>query len=96
MSMSATAATRRHRRDRDPYRPRSAIREVGKALGLTEDVTAGSPTRLGQLGHEMGQRCTSARPGSIRRTRTILRAIGFARSCSASRAICRSMSAASC
>jgi error-prone DNA polymerase len=28
------------------YRPRSAIREVGKALGLTEDVTARWPSTI--------------------------------------------------
>ena len=28
------------------YRPRSAIREVGKVFGLTEDVTAASRQRL--------------------------------------------------
>jgi error-prone DNA polymerase len=34
------------------YRPRSAVREVGKALGLTEDVTARIAEHgLGQLGH---------------------------------------------
>ncbi len=33
------------------YRPRSAIRDVGKALGLTEDVTAALARHgVGQLG----------------------------------------------
>jgi error-prone DNA polymerase len=36
------------------YRPRSAIREVGKALGLTEDVTARSPAPSGAAGAAMG------------------------------------------
>jgi error-prone DNA polymerase len=41
----------RHPRTVIHYRPRSAIREVGKALGLTEDVTARlAGTPLGQLG----------------------------------------------
>ncbi len=32
------------------YRPKSAIREVGKALGLTEDVTTALSPAMGQLG----------------------------------------------
>ena len=39
------------------YRPRSAIREVGKALGLTEDVTAAlAGTVWGSWGHEVEDR----------------------------------------
>ncbi len=38
------------------YRPRSAIREVGKAMGLSEDVTAAlAKTVWGSFGREMGQ-----------------------------------------
>jgi error-prone DNA polymerase len=38
------------------YRPRMAIRQVGKALGLTEDVTAAlAKTVWGSYGHEMPQ-----------------------------------------
>ena len=38
------------------YRPRSAIREVGKAMGLSEDVTAAlAKTVWGNHGREMGQ-----------------------------------------
>jgi error-prone DNA polymerase len=45
------------------YRPRSAMREVGKALGLTEDVTARWPgTVWGSWGTD-AQRSRSARPG---------------------------------
>jgi error-prone DNA polymerase len=37
------------------YRPRSAIREVGKAMGLSEDVTAAlAKTVWGSFGNEMG------------------------------------------
>ena len=39
------------------YRPRSAIREVGKALGLTEDVTARlAASQWGNWGTEIGDR----------------------------------------
>lgn len=39
------------------YRPRSAIREVGKALGLTEDVTARlASSQWGSWGAEIGDR----------------------------------------
>ncbi|KAK0359126.1 Error-prone DNA polymerase, partial [Friedmanniomyces endolithicus] len=39
------------------YRPRSAIREVGKALGLTEDVTARlASSQWGSFGAELGER----------------------------------------
>ncbi len=38
------------------YRPRSAIREVGKAMGLSEDVTSAlAKTVWGSFGNEMGQ-----------------------------------------
>ena len=41
------------------YRPRSAVREVGKALGLTEDVTDPALSRygLGQLFRQASARC---------------------------------------
>ena len=40
------------------YRPRSAIRDVGKALGLTEDVTAACwPIRCGEAGAMASTRC---------------------------------------
>ncbi|MEO6298108.1 MAG: error-prone DNA polymerase [Paracoccaceae bacterium] len=39
------------------YRPRSAIREVGKAMGLSEDVTSTlANTVWGSFGREMGQK----------------------------------------
>ena len=39
------------------YRPRSAIREVGKAMGLSEDVTSAlAKTVWGSFGREMGQK----------------------------------------
>ncbi len=39
------------------YRPRSAIREVGKAMGLSEDVTAAlAKTVWGSFGRDMGQK----------------------------------------
>ncbi|MFC3099339.1 error-prone DNA polymerase [Altererythrobacter lauratis] len=39
------------------YRPRMAIRQVGKAMGLTEDVTAAlARTVWGGHGHEIGER----------------------------------------
>ena len=49
------------------YRGRLAMREVGKALGLSEDTSPRSPPPLGP---EQFGRCRtniSARPGSIRR-----------------------------
>ena len=51
------------------YRPRSAIRDVGKALGLTEDVTAAlADTVWGSWGDGLNE-SRSGRPGSIRRIR---------------------------
>jgi hypothetical protein len=52
MSTGATAATARAIiATVICYRPRSAIRDVGKALGLTEDVTAALAEHgLGKLG----------------------------------------------
>ena len=53
-----------------PYRPRSAIREVGKVFGLTEDVTAAlAGTRLGQLGRANIEEREVRQGGSIPRTR---------------------------
>ncbi len=51
------------------YRPKSAIRDVGKALGLTEDVTAASPAPSGAAGATTSPTPMSGRPGSIPRTR---------------------------
>ena len=80
------------------YRRKSAIREVGKALGLTEDVTAriagtvwGSwsrdtlPDKRIRRGRARSGQSDDRARGRLRR-----------RGCSAFRAICRSMSAASC
>jgi error-prone DNA polymerase len=60
------------------YRPRSAIRDIGKALGLTEDVTARiASTQWGSWGTEIGDahvRQAGLDPGNP----TIARAVGFA------------------
>jgi error-prone DNA polymerase len=60
------------------YRPRSAIRDVGKALGLTEDVTARlADTQWGSWGTEIG--ASHVRQAGLDPTNpTILRAVGFA------------------
>ncbi|POR47790.1 error-prone DNA polymerase [Bosea psychrotolerans] len=60
------------------YRPRSAIRDVGKALGLTEDVTARlADTQWGSWGTEIG--ANHVRQAGLDPTNpTILRAVGFA------------------
>jgi error-prone DNA polymerase len=60
------------------YRPRSAIREVGKALGLTEDVTARiADTQWGSWGTEIGD--DRVRQGGLDpRNPTIRRAVDFA------------------
>jgi error-prone DNA polymerase len=60
------------------YRPRSAIRDVGKALGLTEDVTARlADTQWGSWGTEIGD--NHVRQAGLDPTNpTILRAVGFA------------------
>ncbi len=79
------------------YRPRSAIRDVGKALGLTEDVTAAlANTVWGSWGDGLPDehiRQAGLDPDSpeIRRATALRR-----RSCSAFPATCRSTSAASC
>ena len=49
------------------YRPRSAIRDVGKALGLTEDVTARWPIRCGAAGARASTKCRCGRPASTRK-----------------------------
>lgn len=60
------------------YRPRSAIREIGKALGLTEDVTARiADTQWGSWGTQIGDdRVRQA--GLDPRNPTIRRAVDFA------------------
>ncbi|KRE16550.1 DNA polymerase [Bosea sp. Root381] len=60
------------------YRPRSAIRDVGKALGLTEDVTARiADTQWGSWGTEIGDdRVRQA--GLDPKNPTIRRAVDFA------------------
>ena len=60
------------------YRPRSAIRDVGKALGLTEDVTAALAERSGEAGATASTRCRSGRPGSIPHNPMIGRAVELA------------------
>ena len=78
------------------YRPRSAIREVGKALGLTEDVTARlAATSLGELGDARSPIRRSARPGSTRRIPSSAGRSTSPTGCSAARATSPSMSAAS-
>lgn len=60
------------------YRPRSAIREVGKALGLTEDVTARiADTQWGSWGTEIGD-ARVRQAGLDPRNPTIRRAVDFA------------------
>jgi error-prone DNA polymerase len=78
------------------YRPRSAIREVGKALGLTEDVTRGSPAPSGAAGAVMCQ--TRGCGGGVRSRQSRNRAAqGSGRPAARiSRGTCRSMSAVSC
>lgn len=60
------------------YRPRSAIREVGKVLGLTEDVTARlADTQWGSWGSEIGD--NRVRQAGLDPTNpTIRRAVDFA------------------
>ncbi|PZO04292.1 MAG: error-prone DNA polymerase [Hyphomicrobiales bacterium] len=60
------------------YRPRSAIRDVGKALGLTEDVTARiAGTQWGSWGSEIGD--DRVRQAGLDPTNpTIRRAVDFA------------------
>ncbi len=79
------------------YRPRSAIRDVGKALGLTEDITGAlGRHRVGQLGRRLHQ--AAAQAGRARSGQSHDRAGPRAcdRADRLSRAICRSMSAATC
>ena len=75
------------------YRPRSAIRDVGKVLGLTEDVTAAlADTVWGSWGDDVSDmqiRQAGSSP-TIPRSRARLHSHPI---CSASRAICRSTSA---
>ena len=78
------------------YRPRMAIREVGKAMGLKEDVTAGLAGLIWGEGDGEIPDKHIARPGSTRPIRRSARRSGWRASCSASRAISPSTSAASC
>ena len=50
------------------YRGRSAVREVGKALGLSEDTVAALATTIWGLSNASLPETMSARPGSIRPT----------------------------
>ncbi|MGY6250050.1 error-prone DNA polymerase [Bosea thiooxidans] len=60
------------------YRPRSAIREVGKVLGLSEDVTARlADTQWGSWGSEIGDNRVR-QAGLDPRNPTIRRAVDFA------------------
>ncbi len=60
------------------YRPRSAIREVGKVLGLTEDVTARiADTNWGSWGSEIGDNRVR-QAGLDPKNPTIRRAVDFA------------------
>ncbi|MGH7026185.1 error-prone DNA polymerase [Brevundimonas sp.] len=68
------------------YRPRSAIREVGKVLGLTEDVTARlASTQWGSWGSEISSRqieqagLDAANPMIERAVRMATRLLGFPR-----------------
>ncbi len=68
------------------YRPKSAIREVGKVLGLTEDVTARlASTQWGSWGSEIGDRhieqagLNAANPMVERAVRMATRLLGFPR-----------------
>ncbi len=60
------------------YRPRSAIRDVGKALGLTEDVTARlAGTQWGSWGSEIAE--THVRQAGLDPINPVIaRAVGFA------------------
>ena len=78
------------------YRPKSAIREVGKVLGLSEDITAAlSGTQWGSWGSDI-TRNQVRQAGLDPDNPDIARTVGFAGSLSAFRAISPSMSAASC
>ena len=60
------------------FRPRSAIREVGKALGLTEDVTARlAASHWGSWGSEIGEKHV-AQAGLDATNPTIARAVAMA------------------
>ncbi len=59
------------------YRPRSAIRDIGKALGLTEDVTARiASTQWGSWGTDIGD-AHVRQAGLDPANPTIARAVGF-------------------
>jgi error-prone DNA polymerase len=76
------------------YRPRMAIRQVGKALGLTEDVTAAmANTVWGHYGHGMPD-AHVAQAGFDPENPEIKRAVAIASELTGFRATCRSTSAA--
>ena len=76
------------------YRGRSAIREVGKAFGLCEDTIGALSSSIWGGGGD-GAKAPSRAPGSTPTAGACSRSRRWRARSSASRAICRSMSAAS-
>ena len=90
---------RRDRRDRDPLPPAHGDPRGRQGAGPDggRHARALAGTHLGRMAHEHRRTSTSARPGSTPTNPRSAAAIDAApSSCSASRATCRSMSAASC
>ena len=77
------------------YRGRSAIREVGKAFGLSEDTIGALSSSIWGGGGGMSRRTPSRAAASIRRAGACARSRRSRKRSTASRAISRSMSAAS-
>ena len=78
------------------YRSRSTVREVGKALGLSEDVTARlANTTWGSYENDLEEERYGEAGLSIANPRSP-GSRPWSSGCSNSRATCRSMSAATC
>ena len=78
------------------YRPRSAIREVGKVFGLSEDITAAMASSVwGSWGRELRE--NQVRQGKLDpQNAAVLQAVYFANQIMDFRVTCPSMSEASC
>ena len=78
------------------FRPRSAVREVGKVLGLSEDVTARLTSTVWAASPIAWRHAASPMPAMTCRAPISSGCTGSSTSCSTRRATSRSMSAASC
>ena len=78
------------------YRPKRAIREVGKVMGLSEDATAALSAQSWHAGEELWSEIVCGKSASIRTALLFAARSNWRVSWSGFHAICRSMLAALC